>query len=80
MNLAENLQRSAQAHPELVAVKLDDFELTYEALADGASRVAGWLRSEGVQPGDRVGVICRTWRRCRSSTTASCGPGVRLRR
>jgi long-chain acyl-CoA synthetase len=57
MNLAENLQRTAEAHPDRVAVKLDDFELTYSALADGAARLAGWLRSEGVQPGDRVGIM-----------------------
>jgi long-chain acyl-CoA synthetase len=57
MNLAENLERSAREYPDRVAVKLDDFELTYAGLRDGAARLAGWLRSEGLQPGDRVGVM-----------------------
>ncbi len=54
MNLAENLASSAAAHPAKAAIKLDDIEVSYAALQAGASRVAGWLQSLGVQPGDRV--------------------------
>jgi len=57
MNLADNLRVTAQAHPDRVAVKLDEHETTYAGLAGAAARVAGWLREMGVQPGDRVGVL-----------------------
>jgi long-chain acyl-CoA synthetase len=56
MNLADKLVRTAQSHPDRAAVRLDDYQLSYRALADGAARVAGWLRSLGVQPGERVGL------------------------
>lgn len=57
MNIAANLARSAKAHPDRAAVKLDDAVLTYRLL-DGATRhVAGLLAERGVGPGDRVGVM-----------------------
>lgn len=54
MNLAQNLLDTAAALPGRIAVKLDDVEIPYAALAGGAAKVATWLRSLGVQPGDRV--------------------------
>jgi long-chain acyl-CoA synthetase len=54
MNLAENLVRAAAAGPDRAAVKLDDVVVSFGALQAGAARVAGWLRSLGVEPGDRV--------------------------
>ncbi|MEZ5184940.1 MAG: long-chain fatty acid--CoA ligase [Candidatus Nanopelagicales bacterium] len=56
MNLADNLVQSAKEHSARVAIKMDDVEVTYAALADTAARVAGWLGELGVKPGDRVGV------------------------
>src|SRR5205809_5988249 len=56
-NLADLLSRSAAEHPDRVAIKLDDSELSYAALAETAARVAGVLRAKGVQPGDRVGIM-----------------------
>lgn len=56
MNLAENLISTAAVHPARAAVKLDDIEVSYAALQAGAARVAGWLRSLGVVPGDRVAI------------------------
>ena len=56
-NLAHLLSRSAAAHPERVAIKLDDRVLSYSALEAAAARVAGLLRAKGVQPGDRVGIM-----------------------
>lgn len=56
MHLAENLVRTAEAYPDNTAIKLDDSLVPYGQLANAAARVAGWLRSVGVQPGDRVAV------------------------
>jgi long-chain acyl-CoA synthetase len=56
MNLAQNLVRTAQTHPDQVAVKLDDAVVPYGVLANAAARVAGWLSELGVRSGDRVGV------------------------
>src|SRR5664280_1419139 len=57
MNLSDKLVRTAEAHPGKAAVLLEDHELPYRDLADAAARVAGWLRSLGVQPGERVGIM-----------------------
>ena len=54
MNIAENLVASASAHPQTVAVKMDELDLTYAEFADLAARLAGWLHELGVRPGDRV--------------------------
>jgi long-chain acyl-CoA synthetase len=56
-NLADLLTRSAAEHPDRVAIKLDDSELSYAALDKAAARVAALLRAKGVQPGDRVGIM-----------------------
>ena len=64
-NLADNLTRTAEQHGDRPAIKLDDLVLTYAELQDGARRVAALLRSKGVGPGDRVGLVCPTCRRSR---------------
>src|SRR3712207_178973 len=56
-NLAQNLIETAERVGENIAVKLDDFELNYQLLNEGSARVAGLLKSKGVGPGDRVGVM-----------------------
>jgi long-chain acyl-CoA synthetase len=56
-NLAHLLTISAAAHPDRVAIQLDDVELTYAELDAASARVAGLLRAKGVQPGDRVAVM-----------------------
>src|SRR3954453_12056565 len=56
-NLATVLTESAPRHPEHVAIKLDDTELSYEFLDGASAHVAGLLRDKGVEPGDRVGVM-----------------------
>ena len=56
-NLAENLTATAAKHPNRPAVKLDDTVLTYQQLQDGARRVAALLKSKGLKPGDRVGMV-----------------------
>jgi long-chain acyl-CoA synthetase len=57
MNLAEILRDSAEADAERVAIKLDDAELSYAALQEGAERVASLLAAHGVGPGDRVALM-----------------------
>jgi long-chain acyl-CoA synthetase len=57
MNLAQNLATTASEHPDRVALKLDDFELTYSQLDDASARVAGLLAAKGIEPGDRVGIM-----------------------
>ena len=56
-NLADNLTKTAEEHPDRPAVKLDDFVLSYADLANGASRVAAMLKAKGIGPGDRVGMV-----------------------
>src|SRR3954463_16798188 len=56
-NLAQQLTDTAARHGDRSALKLDDAELTYAAFDEGASRVAGLLKSKGVEPGDRVGLM-----------------------
>jgi long-chain acyl-CoA synthetase len=56
-NLADALTKTAAAHPDAVAVKLDEIELTYAALDGASSLLAGLLTERGVQPGDRVGLM-----------------------
>ncbi|HEY2259356.1 MAG TPA: AMP-binding protein, partial [Solirubrobacteraceae bacterium] len=57
MNLAQILIDSAREHPDHVAIKLDDAELTYSQLDGASAHVAGLLRAHGFKPGDRVGVM-----------------------
>jgi long-chain acyl-CoA synthetase len=54
MNLAEILTRSAAAHPDRIAIKLDDLELSYAFLEQASKLAAGFLAAQGVEPGDRV--------------------------
>src|SRR5215211_7053273 len=56
-NLANILTETAERHPEHLAIKLDDFELSYQLLNEASARVAGLLREQGVEPGDRVGIM-----------------------
>jgi long-chain acyl-CoA synthetase len=57
MSLVDLLSSTAAQHPDNIAVKLDDAELSYAALDGAAAHVAGLLRSQGVEVGDRVGVM-----------------------
>ncbi len=56
-NLATNLRDSADRLGDRVALRLDTDELSYRELADRTARVAGWLAAQGLQPGDRVGIM-----------------------
>jgi long-chain acyl-CoA synthetase len=56
-NLATVLTDTAAEHGDRVAIKLDDVELTYAQLDGASAHVAGLLKSKGVEPGDRVGIM-----------------------
>jgi long-chain acyl-CoA synthetase len=57
VNLAELLTNSAAEHRDHVALKLDDFEVSYGQLDEASGRVAGLLSEKGVTRGDRVGIM-----------------------
>jgi long-chain acyl-CoA synthetase len=57
MNLASILTDSAARDPDHVALKLDDVELTYGQLDEASARIAGLLRSKGLERADRVGIM-----------------------
>ena len=56
-NLARILMDTVAEHGDRVAFKLDDVELTYGMLDEGAPRRRRAAEVEGPQPGDRVGVM-----------------------
>jgi long-chain acyl-CoA synthetase len=56
-NLALNLTRTAAEHPDEIAVKLDDAAFNYGLLDNASARVSAMLKSKGVGPGDRVGIM-----------------------
>ena len=55
--LPEALGHWAEVTPEALAVTCGAAELSYAELADRVSRCAGWLRDQGVIPGDRVVLV-----------------------
>jgi long-chain acyl-CoA synthetase len=56
-NLAGILTATAARAPDRPALRLDDTVVTYADLDRGSARVAGYLASLGVEPGDRVGLM-----------------------
>ncbi len=56
-NLARILIESAEKNGDHVAFKLDDAELTYHQLECASARVAHLLKSKGLEPGGRVGLM-----------------------
>ncbi len=57
LNLASIVTESAAADPAAVAVRLGELELTFGELDDRSARLAAVLRENGLQQGDRVGVM-----------------------
>src|SRR3954451_4228123 len=56
-NLARLITDSAAADPERPAIRLDDAVVPYGGLDAASQRVAGLLRTSGVRPGDRIGIM-----------------------
>jgi long-chain acyl-CoA synthetase len=57
MNLASIVTESAARVPDNAAVRLGDTALTYAELDERSARLATLLREQGLEPGDRVGVM-----------------------
>ncbi|MGI8660335.1 MAG: long-chain-fatty-acid--CoA ligase, partial [Thermoleophilaceae bacterium] len=56
-NLARILTAAAERNGDGIAIKLDDIEVSFAALAEGSARLCALLKAKGVEPGDRVGVM-----------------------
>jgi long-chain acyl-CoA synthetase len=56
-NLAQNLLDTAANEGPHPALRMDEAALSYDEFRDAALRVAAGLRSRGVEPGDRVGMV-----------------------
>jgi long-chain acyl-CoA synthetase len=56
-NLSSILDRSAAAQPDRTALRLDDLTISYQELSDAARRLARMLLANGIEPGDRVGLM-----------------------
>lgn len=56
-NVASILSTSAAAHPDAIAIKLDEIELSYAALDGFSAKVAGLLAAKGIVKGDRVAIV-----------------------
>ena len=54
--LSSEFSRQAAATPEKVAVKFKDVSLTYAEVETQSNQVARFLKSQGVEPGDLVGI------------------------
>lgn len=49
-------QKAVREHPERIAVRGSDDDITFDELDRRSARLANWLSARGVRPGDRVGV------------------------
>ena len=56
-NLAGILTQTAERHPDRPAYKLDDTVVPWAAVDEASARLAALLKSKGVEPGDRVGIM-----------------------
>jgi malonyl-CoA/methylmalonyl-CoA synthetase len=53
-SLPQAFHQTAQRYPEQTALTLDDETATHGELDRRAARVGGWLRAQGLDPGERV--------------------------
>jgi long-chain acyl-CoA synthetase len=56
-NLAGILIETAERHPDRPAYKLDDMVVPWAAVDEASARLAALLKSKGIEPGDRVGIM-----------------------
>ncbi len=58
LNLGRFVREHALHYPERVAVRMGDSSLDYGTLDALSDRVAGYLRAQGVEPGEKVALSC----------------------
>ena len=59
MNIADLFEHAVDAVPDNLALKVGDRTITYAALEADANRLAHYLQSRGVKPGDHVAVYAK---------------------
>ncbi|MEL6394005.1 MAG: AMP-binding protein, partial [Bacteroidota bacterium] len=68
--LPHTLLESAEKYPDAEAFRFGNQSLAYAELANQAQKLASVLKSRGVEPGDRVGILLN---RCLESAIAIYG-------
>ncbi|WP_078307901.1 MULTISPECIES: acyl-CoA synthetase [unclassified Mycobacterium] len=59
LNIADLIEHSVDTMPDRVAIISGDRKLTYAELEEQSNRLGHYLQSQGVGPGDKVGLYCR---------------------
>lgn len=59
LNIADLIEHAIDTMPDRVAIISGDRELTYAELEEQSNRLGHYLQSQGVGPGDKVGLYCR---------------------
>ncbi|MGH3724566.1 MAG: acyl-CoA synthetase [Mycobacterium sp.] len=59
LNIADLTEHAIDTMPDRVAIISGDRRLTYAELEERANRLGHYLQSQGVGPGDKVGLYCR---------------------
>ena len=58
LNIAHFLHSSSIRYPQKIAVRLGEKSFTYKELSTLAGKVASFLESKGIRPGDKVALSC----------------------
>ncbi|SLB25093.1 acyl-CoA synthetase [Mycobacteroides abscessus] len=59
INIADLIEHAIDTMPDRVAIISGDRKLTYAELEEQSNRLGHYLQSQGVGPGDKVGLYCR---------------------
>ncbi|CPZ62867.1 long-chain-fatty-acid--CoA ligase FadD19 [Mycobacteroides abscessus] len=59
LNIADLIEHAIDTMPDRVAIISGDRKLTYAELEEQSNRLRHYLQSQGVGPGDKVGLYCR---------------------
>ncbi|KQP45491.1 class I adenylate-forming enzyme family protein [Pseudorhodoferax sp. Leaf274] len=78
MQLTQSLHKARREHPDRTATICGARRQTYAELFARVQRLAGALRRLGVQPGDRLGVLCGNTDRCLEAFYAAWWAGAIL--